>query len=176
MAQTEVLAGVDQLTAHLSRPLRASDDDRERTVAILREHWQAGRLTLAELEARCDEAWRARMVSGLSHALRELPVPVPVASPTCAHASPRAGAAVGSFVLGVVGACALVMSFSLLALLSTPLSAFAWGLGRRARRGGATAGHRGLAVAGEALGASGSILGALALLFWALVVFSTAGM
>jgi Domain of unknown function (DUF1707) len=166
---------VEPLAVQPAQPLRASDADRERTVAILREHWQAGRLTLAEFEARCEEAWGARMVSGLWQAVRELPVPMPVAPPARAEASPRAGAAVGSFVLGVVGACALLMSFGVFALLSVPLSAVAWGLGRSARRGGATAGHRGLAIAGEVLGASGTILGGLAVAFWALLVLSASG-
>jgi hypothetical protein len=153
------------------QPVRASDEDRERTVAILREHWQAGRLTLAEFEARCEEAWAARMVSGLWQAVRELPVPAPVGLPAGEEAPPRSGAAVSSFVLGVVGACVLLMSYGLFSVVSTPLSAVAWGLGRRARRGGATPGHRGLAVAGEVLGASGTILSGLALVFWGLLVF-----
>jgi hypothetical protein len=160
---------VEPLAVQPPQPLRASDDDRERTVAILREHWQAGRLSLAEFEARCEEAWGARMVSGLWQAVRELPVPAPVWLPARAAASPGTGTAVSSFVLGVVGACVLLMSFGLFSVLSTPLSAVAWGLGRGARRGGATAGHRGLAVAGEVLGASGTILGGLAVAFWGLL-------
>jgi uncharacterized protein DUF1707 len=169
---------VDPLTVQPLEPLRASDADRERTVAILREHWEAGRLSLSEFEARCEEAWGARRVSGLWQAVRELPVPMPAmpaVPPARAEASPRAGAAVASFVLGMVGACVLLMSFGLFALLSTPLSAVAWGLGRRARRGGATAGHRGLAVAGEVLGASGTILGGLVLAFFAFFVFAIFG-
>jgi hypothetical protein len=155
--------------------VRASDEDRERTVAILREHWQVGRLSLAEFEARCEEAWGARMVSGLWHAVRELPVPAPVGAWVRAEASPGTGAAVSSFVLGAVAACILLMSFGLFSVLSMPLSAIAWWLGRRARCGGAAGGHRGLAVAGEVLGALGTILGALAVAFWALLVFSIPG-
>jgi uncharacterized protein DUF1707 len=166
---------VEQLAVQPAQPLRASDADRERTVAILREHWQAGRLSLAEFEARCEEAWGARMVSGLWQAVRELPVPAPVGPPARAEASPGTGAAVSSFVLGVVGACVLLISFGLFSVLSTPLSAVAWGLGRRARRAGATAGHRGLAVAGEVLGVSGTILGGLVLVFFALFVISASG-
>jgi Domain of unknown function (DUF1707) len=166
---------VESLAVQTPQPIRASDADRECTVAILREHWQAGRLSLAEFEARCEEAWRARMVSGLWEAVRELPVPAPVGPPVSSAAPPRTGSAVSSFVLGVVGACVLLMSFGLFAVLSTPMSAVAWVLGRRARRGGATPGHRGLAVAGEVLGASGTILGGLALTFFALLVFSPSG-
>jgi hypothetical protein len=166
---------VEPLAVESPQPVRASDDDRERTVAILREHWQAGRLTLSEFEARCEEAWGARMVSGLWQAVRELPVPAPAGPPARAAASPHTGAAVSSFVLGVLGACVLLMSFGLFSVLSTPLSAVAWMLGRRARRGGATAGHRGLAVAGEVLGSVGTILGGLALAFWGLLLVSASG-
>jgi hypothetical protein len=166
---------VQPLAAQPPQPLRASDADRERTVAILREHWQAGRLSLAEFEARCEEAWGARMVSGLWQAVRELPVPVPVVPPARAEATPRTGTAVSSFVLGVAGACILLMTFGLFSMLSTPLSALAWVLGRSARRGGATAGHRGLAIAGEVLGVGGTILGGLALAFFALLLYSASG-
>jgi Domain of unknown function (DUF1707) len=166
------LAAVEPLAVQPPQPLRASDADRERTVAILREHWQAGRLTLAEFEARCEEAWGARMVSGLWQAVRELPVPVPAVPPVRAEASPRAGAAVGSFVLGVIGACVLLVSFGFFAVLSTPLSVVAWVLGRSARRGGATAGHRSLAVAGEVLGVGGTIMGGLVVAAFALFFLS----
>lgn len=151
--------------------VRASDEDRERTVAILREHWGAGRLTLAELEARCEEAWGARMVSGLWHAVRELPVPAPARPPAeTAPASPGGGKAVAGFVLGVVAACILLLSFSLLSFVSLPASGAAWVLGRRARRSGATGSHHGLAVAGEVLGALGTTLGGLAVAWWTAVV------
>jgi hypothetical protein len=40
--------------------LRASDAERERVAASLREHCAAGRLTLEELSERLDEAYRAR--------------------------------------------------------------------------------------------------------------------
>jgi uncharacterized protein DUF1707 len=52
----------------------ASDNERERTVAVLREHWTAGRLTLAEFEARAEEAWRGRCAGDLWRAVRNLPV------------------------------------------------------------------------------------------------------
>jgi Domain of unknown function (DUF1707) len=37
--------------------VRASDSDRERAVALLRRHYAAGRLTLAELESRTARAY-----------------------------------------------------------------------------------------------------------------------
>jgi hypothetical protein len=52
---------------------RASDDDRERAVASLREHYVRGRLSLEELSARCEMALRARSRRDLGRALAELP-------------------------------------------------------------------------------------------------------
>src|SRR5262249_1848302 len=52
---------------------RASDADRERAVASLREHFVRGRLTVEELSARCELALRARSVADLRRALVELP-------------------------------------------------------------------------------------------------------
>jgi Domain of unknown function (DUF1707) len=165
---------VEPLAVQLPPPVRASDEDRERTVAILREHWRAGRLTLAELETRSEEAWSARMVSGLWHAVRELPVPAPV-PPARPEVAPGAGAAIAGFVFGVVGMCVLLLSFGLLSFLSLPLSGAGWGVGRSARRSGATGGHRSLAAAGEALGGVGTVLGALAITWWAWVVIAASG-
>jgi hypothetical protein len=141
-------------------------------VALLREHWRLGRLTLTELESRCEEALNASMVSGLWHAVRELPVPVP-ARP--AAPEQPTGAAVTSLVLGLVGMCVLLMSFGLLCFVSLPLTAVAWGAGRRARLRGATGSTRGVARAGEALGAIGTILGCLSLAGWALIVWAASG-
>jgi hypothetical protein len=59
--------------------LRASDEERERVAAALREHCAAGRLTLEELSERLEEAYRARTAGELETVLRELP----------AEASPR---------------------------------------------------------------------------------------
>jgi hypothetical protein len=53
--------------------VRASDAERERVAASLREHCAAGRLTLEELSTRLDEAYRARTSGELETALRELP-------------------------------------------------------------------------------------------------------
>ena len=158
-------------SAEAAAPVRVSDEERERTVALLREHWSVGRLTLTELEARAAEAYRAERVAELWHAVRELPVPVAAAS-----ASGRAGgAAVASLVLGVMGVCLFLFSFGLLFVLSTPLSAGAWVSGRRARRhgGGADLG-RSLALAGEILGAVGAIGGCLAVTGCAVIIAAAA--
>ena len=53
--------------------LRASDEDRERVVELLREHCAAGRLTLDEFSARLDEVYASRTYRELAWTTRELP-------------------------------------------------------------------------------------------------------
>jgi len=146
---------------------RASDADRERTVAILRAHWAAGRLSVEEFEERCSEAWQAQFVGDLWHAMRELPVParvrpVPLAS---SAGGPNTAGAPGTLALtvGIVGTTLLVVSLGFLFMLSLPLSVTAWVCGRQARHKAVLIGApRGMAVAGETLGIVGTILGFLA--------------
>jgi hypothetical protein len=59
---------------------------------------------------------------------------------------------------------------ALLCVVSVPLSASAWTLGRRARRRGVGGSSRGLGAAGEVLGVIGALLGGLALTWWTAVV------
>jgi hypothetical protein len=53
--------------------LRVSDADRERTVAALRDHLLAGRLTLDEFSDRAEIAYRARTGRELSQTTSDLP-------------------------------------------------------------------------------------------------------
>jgi hypothetical protein len=53
--------------------IRASDDDRERTVALLREHHAAGRLTLDEFSERLDQAYAAKTLGDLDGLMSDLP-------------------------------------------------------------------------------------------------------
>ena len=53
--------------------VRASDDDRDRTVLALREHLAAGRLTLEEFTERMTAALAATTTADLDAPLRELP-------------------------------------------------------------------------------------------------------
>lgn len=55
--------------------LRASDADRERVAAILRDAYADGRLTLPEHEERLAEVYRAQTYADLVPVLRDLPVP-----------------------------------------------------------------------------------------------------
>jgi hypothetical protein len=54
--------------------IRASDDDRERTVALLREHHAAGRLDLEEFNERLDKAYAAKTLGELDDLMSDLPV------------------------------------------------------------------------------------------------------
>jgi hypothetical protein len=57
--------------------VRASDAERERSVALLREHFAEGRLTLEEFVERVDALSRATTLGDLDAALHELPVAAP---------------------------------------------------------------------------------------------------
>jgi hypothetical protein len=54
-------------------PMRASDADRERTAALLREHHAVGRLTAEEFSDRVDRVFIARTVGDLDALLADLP-------------------------------------------------------------------------------------------------------
>jgi hypothetical protein len=53
--------------------LRASDADRDTTVAALREHALAGRLTVEELDERCEKAYAAKTLGELAALQVDLP-------------------------------------------------------------------------------------------------------
>jgi len=53
--------------------LRASDEDRDRTATLLREHHALGRLTAAEFSERLDKAFEAKTMGDLDALLRDLP-------------------------------------------------------------------------------------------------------
>lgn len=58
-----------------SPDLLVSDADRSRVADELREHYEAGRLTLDEFQERLDEAHGARTEAQLERVLRQLPSP-----------------------------------------------------------------------------------------------------
>ena len=53
--------------------IRASDEDRERSVSLLREHHAAGRLTLDEFSERLDKAYAAKTLGELDELMSDLP-------------------------------------------------------------------------------------------------------
>jgi class 3 adenylate cyclase len=71
----------------LTPELRASDADREHVVELLREHYEAGRLSADELAARSEQAYGARTQSELSALTVDLAPRRE--SPAAQHQSPR---------------------------------------------------------------------------------------
>src|SRR5437763_4850933 len=53
--------------------IRASDADRDRTAALLREHHAAGRLTAEEFNERLDKTFAAKTLGDLDELLSDLP-------------------------------------------------------------------------------------------------------
>ncbi len=53
--------------------IRASDADRDRTTALLREHHAAGRLTAEEFQERMERAFDAKTLGELDELLADLP-------------------------------------------------------------------------------------------------------
>jgi len=53
--------------------IRASDADRDRAAAALREHLAAGRLTVEEFDERLDRAYAAKTLGGLDEVMADLP-------------------------------------------------------------------------------------------------------
>jgi len=53
--------------------IRASDDDRDRTARLLREHHAVGRLTLEEFNDRLERTYDARTLGELDDLLADLP-------------------------------------------------------------------------------------------------------
>jgi hypothetical protein len=66
--------------------LRASDADRERAVAVLRQHLLAGRLTLDEFSERVEAALQARVGADLARVQDDLPAITAEAAPS--HRTP----------------------------------------------------------------------------------------
>lgn len=53
--------------------IRASDEDRDRTVSLLREHHAAGRLTAEEFNERIDKAYESKTIGELDELMADLP-------------------------------------------------------------------------------------------------------
>jgi hypothetical protein len=82
---------------HQPSGLRVSDSDRDRAIAELSEHFQAGRITADELEERTGRALRARTAGDLAELFTDLPrkpgpSPAPRVTPGTAPALPPASA------------------------------------------------------------------------------------
>lgn len=137
--------GSDDLTQlHVAAPhedrsrLRASDDDRERTAVLLRDHTAAGRLTPDELDERLGVSYSARTLGELDAVLTDLPgaaLPAPSRRVSTPGRRLRPPIAVMGPVLAALVALA-VLTDGHTAWLLWPL-AFFWMRGRWwGRRGG----------------------------------------
>jgi Domain of unknown function (DUF1707) len=74
---------------HPSGSLRVSDADRDRAIAELSEHYQAGRLTTEEFEDRTGHALQGRTTADLADLFTDLPRrQVPTTGATAGAASP----------------------------------------------------------------------------------------
>lgn len=128
--------------------LLASDQDRDYTVGLLRDHWLTGRLTADEFEQRVAEACAARYSSDLWHALRWLPVDLPP--------PPRRGSGGAALILSGLGWCAMLLTLGFGSPLALPLFIAGWVAGREARRS-SPGGTSGTASAAEVFGIIGSL-------------------
>jgi hypothetical protein len=72
--------------------LRASDADRERTVAALRHHAAVGRLSVEELDHRSEQAYAAATLSDLAALQADLPALASSRSGAITRRPARAGA------------------------------------------------------------------------------------
>jgi hypothetical protein len=93
--------------------LRVSDADRDSALAELSEHFQAGRLTAAELDERTGQALSARTGEDLAGLMADLP-PLAVAEVTGAAGPRRAGyraaAAWAAVAVAAIGSVVVVLA------------------------------------------------------------------
>ena len=91
--------------------MRASDADRDAVVSDLSEHFQAGRLTAAELDERTGRALTARTWGELAEFAADLPAPRPAAPPAtpagrpqppARHTAPATAALAGLAIAAVI--------------------------------------------------------------------------
>ncbi len=74
----------------MSPDMRAGDEDRDRTVSLIREAFAEGRLTNDEFQERMEQAQQARTFGALAALITDLPAvsPPPSASTSSAVAAP----------------------------------------------------------------------------------------
>ena len=120
-------------TGHPSGSLRVSDADRDRAIAELSEHYQAGRLTTEEFEDRTGRALQARTTADLADLFTDLPrrqapaagASAPNAVPGTARTTPASTS--GAWPARVpVAPVAILAVVAVLALLSGHLFHIAW--------------------------------------------------
>ena len=91
--------------------MRASDEDRQRTVTALERHAGAGRLTLDEFAERARRAHGARTLGDLAEVVRDLPAESPSGAMTLADEPRR-----DLFVIFAIAAATLILLGLLIAV------------------------------------------------------------
>jgi len=131
--------------------LRVSDADRDRAVAELSEHFQAGRLTLEEFDERSGRALQARTARELTGLFTDLPASAARGAGTVAVPDARPYLPAGRVVVAAVALSAVAIAVAVLTrtglahhgftvpvlplfVLFFVVRRLAW---RRSRRGGA---------------------------------------
>jgi len=74
------MVGMDEMST-MARDIRASDAERERTAARIRDAAAEGRLTMVELEERLSSVYAARLRHELKPLVADLPAPPSTAEP-----------------------------------------------------------------------------------------------
>ena len=114
---------------HPSGSLRVSDADRDRAIAELSEHYQAGRLSTEEFEDRTGRALQARTTADLADLFTDLPrrqAPMTGATATSAARPSPASPARAWPARVPVAPVAILAVVAVLALLSGHLFHIAW--------------------------------------------------
>ena len=113
-------------TGHPSGSLRVSDADRDRAIAELSEHYQAGRITTEEFEDRSGRALQARTTADLADLFTDLPRrQAPVTGATATSTAPARPATAWPARVPVAPVTILAV-IAVLALLSGHLFHIAW--------------------------------------------------
>ena len=114
---------------HPSGSLRVSDADRDRAIAELSEHYQAGRLTTEEFEDRTGRALQARTTADLADLFTDLPrrqAPMTGGTATSAASTPPASPARAWPARVPVAPVAILAVVAVLALLGGHPFHVAW--------------------------------------------------
>jgi hypothetical protein len=110
-----------------SGSMRVSDADRDRAIAELSEHYQAGRLTTEEFEDRSGRALQARTTADLADLFTDLPRrQAPMTGATGAASTAPAGPARSWPARVPVAPVTILAVVAVLALLSGHLFHIAW--------------------------------------------------
>jgi Domain of unknown function (DUF1707) len=114
---------------HPSGSLRVSDADRDRAIAELSEHYQAGRLSTEEFEDRTGRALQARITADLAALFSDLPrreAPMTGATATSAANTAPASPAKSWPARAPVAPVTILAVVAVLALLGGHLFHIAW--------------------------------------------------